>query len=205
MLKNVKADYPNLRWKPYVDALSKRLSPAIFNIRVLSRCSGTQTVLNVYHSYFISHIRYGVIFWGGTKSHMNSMFGLQKEAIRVMSGAKWRQSCRPLFRKLSLLTMPAIYVYELALFYKRNEPLFEAGMVTHGYATRNRTKIPFPIHNLTLLEKGPYYSAIRVIDALPPSIKGLKEQQFKIELRRKLTEEVPYTVSDCLVVLREAS
>ena len=42
---------------------------------------------------------------------------LQKKIIRIMMGAHPRTSCRKLFKKLEILTVPSIYIYSLMSFF----------------------------------------------------------------------------------------
>jgi hypothetical protein len=44
------------------------------------------------------------------------IFALQKRIIRIMVGANHRTSCRRLFKKLEILTVPSQYIYSLMSF-----------------------------------------------------------------------------------------
>jgi hypothetical protein len=46
---------------------------------------------------------YGIVFWGNL-SEAKKIFLLQKKAIRIIMGMKHRESIRPAFKKLKILT-----------------------------------------------------------------------------------------------------
>ena len=79
-----------------------------------------------YIAYFHSIINYGIVFWG-TASNSCKVLKLQKKAIRIMSGAEPRASCRGLFRKLEILLVPCQYILSLILFIIVNPNNFQTG------------------------------------------------------------------------------
>ena len=65
-----------------------------------------------YFGYFQSIMSYGIIIWGHC-TEWKTIFKLQKKMIRVMMNAPYRESCKPLLKKLNILTFPSLYLYEL--------------------------------------------------------------------------------------------
>ena len=43
-----------------------------------------KTLILIYHAIFDSHLNYASIVWGKTKSSINSVFTIQKKAIRAI-------------------------------------------------------------------------------------------------------------------------
>jgi len=52
-----------------------------------------------------SVVRYRIIFWGNS-TNSYKVFKLQKRVIRIMPGAEPRASCRGLFKRLKILSVP---------------------------------------------------------------------------------------------------
>jgi hypothetical protein len=52
-----------------------------------------------------------------------------------MSGAEPRASCRSLFKKLEILTVPCRYILSLILFIIKNSNNFQIGLEIHGLQT----------------------------------------------------------------------
>ena len=43
--------------------------------------------MKIYHSLFLSHLTYGITYWGGTyKSKLQRIFNLQKRCVRILFG-----------------------------------------------------------------------------------------------------------------------
>ena len=123
--------------------------------------------VTVYYSYLHSLISYGIIFWGNS-SYSSHIFRLQKKAVRIISGLKPRDSCRETFKQLRILPLQSQYIISLLIFVVDNENLFHVNSEIHSINTRQNFNLYQPQANLTLYQKGPYYSGIKVFNNLPP-------------------------------------
>ena len=47
------------------------------------------------------------------------IFWLQKKVIRLITGVRKRESCRPIFRKFQILTLASLYIFEMLCFLKK--------------------------------------------------------------------------------------
>jgi hypothetical protein len=69
----------NLCWRSHVDLLLPKLSKISFAIRTIKSYMSQVALLMVYHAYFHSILRYGVIFWSNSP-HSIEVFRLQKKS-----------------------------------------------------------------------------------------------------------------------------
>jgi hypothetical protein len=78
------------------------------------------TLRSIYFAYFHSIASYGIIFWRNS-SNNRKIFTLQKRIIRITVGEHPRNSCRSLFKRFEILTVPSqyIYIYSLLSFLLR--------------------------------------------------------------------------------------
>jgi len=58
---------------------------------------------------------YGIIF-GGSSSHANKVFVLQKRIIIIITNTKPRDSCREVFKNMEIMTLYSQYIYSLILY-----------------------------------------------------------------------------------------
>jgi len=72
---------------------------------------------------------YGVIFWGNSTDR-NNVFKLQKRAIRLITNASNRTSCRRLFKELGIFPLQSQYILSLALFVVKNIEIFTPNSFT---------------------------------------------------------------------------
>jgi hypothetical protein len=121
---------------------------------------------SVYYSYFHSLITYGILFWGNS-SFSSHIFRLQKKAVRIITGSRPRDSCRELFKHLRILPLQSQYLLSLLLFVVENKNLFHVNSEIHSINTRQNSSLHQPQANLTLYQKGAYYSGIKVLNNLP--------------------------------------
>lgn len=190
-----------MKWNSYLENLTKKLNSSIFSLRIISRNTDLETRLAVYHGYFMPHLRYGILFWAGS-SMSETIFRKQKAAVRIIAELPGRSSCRPLFTKYRLLTVPALAFIELATFVKKNDILFAKHKICHNLNTRHRDMMYFPNHKTLLFEKGPSYMGIRIFNSLPKFMKAEKNlNRFVNVLKKILTEECPYSLAQCMEVV----
>lgn len=190
----------NLKWHNHTDKLFDKLNKALFNLKIIRKICDDHTVVLVYYGYFLSVLRYGLLFWGNSSS-AQKIFKQQKIAVRVIAGICPRVSCKPSFRKYKFLTLPALYILELALFIKNNMNFFKNCKQVHSYNTRHKALLQNPSHRLTLFHKGPYYQCIQVYNKLSSHLRNenLSVNLFKKELSFRLIELCPYSVEEFLL------
>jgi hypothetical protein len=99
--------------------------------------SKTDNLKSVYFAYFHSAMNYGIIL-GVNLSNSKKIFTLQKKIVRLMAGVKLRNSCRSLFKRLEILTLPCEYIFLLMNFIVNNQEHFQINAVVHGVNTRNK-------------------------------------------------------------------
>jgi hypothetical protein len=124
--------------------------------------------------------------------------------LRVRKGSPWahtnrskRDSCRPIFKQLQILTSPGQYVYSLLMFVNKSRECFYL-ILTFMVGIRVNLNLHLPTTNLKLVQKGVYYSAIKIFNHLPTEIKSLFEvpKHLKIEVRSFLPEHTLYSLED---------
>jgi hypothetical protein len=151
-----------------------------------------------YFAHFDSQINYG-IFWGSSSS-MRNVFIIQKSAIRIMLRLGPRSSCREGFRKLGILTVPCLYVYVLMLFVIKNSKIDQNNTSVHGRNTRQENKLHVPSVRSSTIQRGVYYSSIKVFNHLLQNISKLHNniQIFKTMLRNYLVKNAFYSIDEFL-------
>ena len=141
-------------------------------------------------------MKYGVAFCGG--SRIVEVFLIQKRAVRIVAGHGWRDSCRGVFRRLDLLTLPALYIYECLCFVSSRPDCFDMlrSRAENRYTLR-QFNINYPIHATALYESGCLYSSVSFYNSLPTPIRDtFGTPTFKTKLRSFLVTLECYNVSD---------
>lgn len=180
-------------WDVEVKEVANKLSKGLFVLRSFSHLGNEHLSKVIYFSLIECHIRYSIILWGSsTKQNLNKIFILQKRAIRCMAKVPKLTSCINLFKKLGILTVPSLYIFEAVLFVK-NQNLIRSH--THHYQTRNRTNNSAIFHRKKLSETSPVYYGQKFFHVLPEQIKQLENpQHFKTQLHKYLLDQCYYTL-----------
>jgi len=151
----------------------------------------------IYFSTVHSIISYGITFWGNC-TYSNIIFKIQKRVIRIMMNVGNRESCRELLKNLNILPLHSQYILSLVLFVVKNLNMFKSNSVVHTINTRNSSDLYLPSVHLSKVQKGVYYSGIKVFNCLPSRIKSLSGdvRKFKSALKRYLLEGSFYTIEE---------
>lgn len=74
---------------------------------------------------------------------MNRAVVFQKVAVYILAGAKYRDSCQTIFRRIKLLTIPALYMLESMLSISKEGRIKTIGEMK-GRFTRNEGILLIP-------------------------------------------------------------
>ena len=130
------------------------------------------TLKSVYYSYFHSLISYRKTFWDNSSVFMSFDFnGGQLESLMGQDQGIPVQNCLRnggyYHYSLNILSL------SLSLFVVNNENLFHVNSEIHSFNTTQSSNLHQPQVNLSLYQKGAYYSGIKVFNNLPSNIKKL--------------------------------
>lgn len=130
-------------------------------IRRLLPIVDNDILMKVYHGCFSSIMSYGITMWGGS-TLAKRIFLLQKRIVRTICRAPYLAHCKPLFQKLNILTLPAMFILELAMLVKRKPELFVRNEEIHQYNTRQTQMIHVEQVTSTLARNGPKFLSSKI-------------------------------------------
>jgi hypothetical protein len=128
---------------------------------------------------------YGIILWGDSFNSIN-IFRLQKKVIRIITNSRNKDYCRELFKKLRILPFYSQYIFSLLTFVINNCNFLISNSVICNINTRHNNNLDLPHVNLSMYQKGVYYSGIKVFNNLPTNITNLScsKKQFRTVLKK---------------------
>ncbi len=187
----------SISWKVQLNKINNKIRSQSYVFFHLRECVSVETIKVVYFAYVESILRYGIVLWGQAAG-ITSVLRLQKRIIRVMTNSHPRSNCKPLFKKLSILTVVGLYIFEiLAYMHTIKNHIPETLRFQHSYNTRNGTNFRLPNHRLTIFEKSPLYAGLRLYNELPTTYKSLSPDQFRTKLKNELIARSPYSMQEC--------
>jgi hypothetical protein len=125
------------------------------------------------------------------------IFRIQKRVIRIITKSGSKTSCRQLFEQLEILPLQPQYILSTLLFVIKNKNLFAVNQNFHTINTRHNLDLHLPTCNLTIYQKGAYFSGIKLFTHLPQTLKYLSGdiKVFKPALLRFLKQHYRYLYS----------
>lgn len=186
-------------WKSHIDQMCKKLSSAIYSVRRIKYIVNEEAALITYHAYFHSVATYGILLWGSS-SEAERIFLKQKRAMRALAGVRRGQSCRDLFRKYRVLTIPSCFILACICHVQEDLGRYTTHSSVHNYPTRGRDQLILPKHRLCRTQNTFNFIGVKAYNALPSDFKDEKPVIFKRRLKSFLLENVCYSVGEFLAL-----
>ncbi|XP_046683282.1 uncharacterized protein LOC124369349 [Homalodisca vitripennis] len=187
----------NLSWEPHVNKLCNKLSSSLYVVRRIKQITNPQVAMTAYYSLFESHMRYGLIAWGGTTAtNLHRVLVIQKRAVRTLKGLEPLDTCRAAFKELGILTLIGLYIQETILYAIKTGQTRTGDR--HPYHTRHGRNFLLDQHHLSLTEKKPSYRGALFFNTLPDSLRRLPEKEFIPPLKTWFLQRPFYTIQEFL-------
>ncbi|KAJ8736617.1 hypothetical protein PYW08_007273 [Mythimna loreyi] len=184
-----------LQWGPHLTSLAGRLSSAAYAVRKIRQLTDVDTARLVYFSYFHSIMSYGILLWGRA-ADIDSIFILQKRAIRAIYNLRRCDSLRELFKNINIMTVACQYIYENIMYVRKNLHLFSKRGDRHNYVTRNRDQLVQPGFRLAKVASSFMGYCLKCYNKIPSHILELNETKFKSCIKRTLCRQAYYKLED---------
>lgn len=188
----------NMNWKTHTEELTKRVSSSAYALYRLSAIIDTDAIITAYHGIVESVLRFGVIFWGNS-TNKEIVFKSQKRCIRAMFGLQSTDSCKQYFIKFKILTLPSLFIYEVAVFVKANPKLFSRLADVSNRSRRDGDKLCIVPCNTALMHKSVFCLAPVIFNKIPKSIQQLPLNKFKLQLKKFLISKCFYNLTEYLI------
>ena len=175
----------NLSFNDHINHISHKVSSSIYALRQAKNFLPTKTLKTVYTSLVQPHIEFGLLIWGGVKSKsMSNLIKLQKNAIRIVSKAKYNAHTTPLFGKLEILKLDDLYTFKTSEFVhkwiSKKLPLSMNNILQPLQSSRSHS-LKFKKPKLKALEHLPAVTFPRVWNNLPLGTKTAENFKLTIE------------------------
>ena len=190
-----------LNWNEHIALLRKRLSGALYCLRMLKKTVPTSDVRSVYYAYFHSIATYGIMTWGVSGSSVG-VFRMQKTAIRILSGLQQKESCRGWFRKQRILTLPCSFMRACLEYIHAERGALRTNATSHSYGTRHGENLLIPFHRIEKSQNTYHYTAIKLYNALPATVKSLTKPKFKSTIKAMLVKGEFYSMEEYFAKIR---
>lgn len=190
----------NLTWDMHIDKVCNKITSGLFIMRRLYEISDSNTLKTVYYGLIYPHISYGITVWGGSaKKYISRVFILQKRAIRYIDGLKQIESCRESFKKLGILTIFSLYIYETIMNVIKKPISNITNNQVHSYDTRTKFNFHAECFNLEIYKRKPMAAGCKYYNHLPLYLKNINcHSVFKKKLKSYLIEKCLYSIDEYL-------
>ena len=186
---------PKLTWNVHCNKLAGKLNKSIYALRNISNSVSQEILISAYHAMFHSHMAYGFIAWGNS-SQSGRIFKLQRRVIRIIDKLDYRDDCAKSFKKLKILTMPSLFIYENLIHYYKNQ--FSLTIPEHQFSTRQKKNAKLPCIRLTKTKNSFTFLGIKIFNKIPNHLKNIPLPNFKNVIKKFLTNHSFYGIDEYL-------
>ena len=198
----------NLSWESHITQVANKIKPAIAILYKIRDLVDETVLLQVYHALIQSHISYGILLWGGApQSQIETLLKLQKKGLRIIARENMRTSCRPLFHKYKILTVPSLYILESVCYAKKsiqsqtlsgeNTTTLRTASQIHHHNTRNPENIFIPNIPGRKRKLDTKLKCSLLYNKLPQTIKQIENvNKFRNATKQFLLDNTLYTLNE---------
>jgi hypothetical protein len=209
---------PKLNFKYHIKQLSSKLSRALYILRTVKNILSKQALKTIYFSIFHCHLIYAIQIWSCTfPGPLTEIFLKQKQAIRLISGAKFNAHTEPLFKNLAILPLNDLCIYFKLQFVQQFKNGYLPQLLhdtwilnsarhqhpdegNHGYEMRNFDDFFIPFSRLTTSDRLPLISFSKLWNNF--SNNEIKLVANKKEFNNKLKIHLLSTLNATIVCAR---
>ena len=187
----------DLSWKSHILYLSKILSRNTGILNKLKSFFPSHTLLSVYSTLITPYLNYGILVWGNaSKTLLDTLFHIQKRAIRNVNHARYLSHTNKLFYKNNILKIVDLFYYNIGIFMYQlaaNQlpniflQMFTKNSSIHNYPTRQREAYHLPRTRTIFAQKTIFFTGPRYWNDLPAQTKNSSSLfAFKRRLKQLL-------------------
>ena len=172
----------HLSWDKHIEQIGSKISK---NIGIISKLKNTlpeRILLMLYNTLVLPYINYCPMIWAHENNctKINSIYKLQKRAVRIICKKGYREHAAPYFKKLNLLTINDISRTQLLQFVfksrhklipKAFQNLFITNDKVHCYNTRQANNYHLHTVHTNLRKQSPGFRGAKLWNELPDDIK----------------------------------
>jgi hypothetical protein len=156
--------------------LVPKLRTSCYAVRSISHISNIDILKSIYFAFFHSLMKYQIIFWGNS-SESKKVFTLQKKTVTLMTSVKSCISCRDLFKRLEIFTLPCENIFSPQITNNIFRPLQTYTVLT----TRHKHYLHKPNANLSCSQKSAHYAGSKIFNNLPSDFKSLMMRKHNLK------------------------
>ncbi|KAI5641617.1 hypothetical protein NE865_06131 [Phthorimaea operculella] len=188
-----------LQWKDHIETMCARLSSAYYALSRLSATLAKHNLLKAYYGYFHAHLINGIVLWGQSVDR-DRPFILQKKVIRRIAHLPSDEPLKTFFVDLRILTVPCIYILEVAKYVRRNLGEFpKKNWVGNRPCKWRNEPLDTMRYRLLKMNKSLHGMGSRIFNKIPTEIHDCKtEFGFLRKLKVWLTQKAFYSVDEFL-------
>ena len=180
-----------LKFNEHTKRISTKISKSVGIINRIKNIVPFPVLKNLYYTLIYPYLYYCLLIWGSSyQQHLNSLWLLQKRAIRIINLKPFRHPTSQLFFQSKILKLPDIYLLKLGLYMYENKenPIF---IRYHDHQTRSHTLLYPVFSRLTSTQQSVFYSGPVRWNNIPLTIKNSRSLSiFKNHYRNYLM--IPY-------------
>ena len=186
-----------LNWSEHIKVIKNKISKGLGILCKARKVLDASTLETLYYSFIYPYLTYGIEVWGSCGvCNLNTVFKLQKRAIRIISSSHYLAHTEPLFKTYNLLPLSGIYQFSIGkLMYKyvNNQlpqifnSMFMKSSSFHNYPTRTNNKFTIPSLRTSLAQKTFKYKGVVIWNSIIDNLNtdssfGVYKHKLKISI-----------------------
>ena len=189
----------DLKWQKHIDIIANKTSKNIGIISKVRHLLPENLTRTLYLTLVDPYISYCNLVWSAPHctGQLDKIFKLQKKYCRLITFSDFTAHSRPLFQRLSILSVYDKYKYQLLIYIYKishglisnyySQGLFTKNTLIHDYDTRQKNNLHLPKCRTSLRQQTVIFQGPKFWNMLPSEIRSSPSLGvFKCKLRNLL-------------------
>lgn len=169
----------HLRWDDHVNKLLQKLRGIIPLFRSLQGICSNEQLLIIYKALVESHLRYGILGWGGVlDKNLCKLEIIQKRILKIIFQKNVTYPSENLFSLSKVMDIRQIFFFALVMVQYSIQKNYISVNRCHLYETRNLQSIKIPRMQKTVGQRCSYYLSPKMFNSLPLFIKKAENKNI---------------------------
>lgn len=188
----------NLTWNHHIEHIAHKVSKGVGILNRVRHLLPRRILVTLYNTLMLPYFTYCNVVWGSTyPTRIQSLFLLQKRAVRYICNEDYLQHTAPLFLNLNVLNIYDINRYYVSIFMfnwlKGSTPAsfknyFNYTRDIHNYPSRTLNRLFIPYFRLKSSQFSIRFVGVKTWNSLPENIRECGNLlTFKKQLKRHFT------------------
>ena len=188
----------NLKYKEHIRYIKTKCAKGVGILCRAKKYFTIKTLTDLYYAFIHPYLNYCIEIWGNTcTTYLTPIIRLQKTAVRIIVGARRRQSSEGIFKLLRIIPVEKLHTYSIYIFLfklisntmpQSISSTFQFNNNLHSHSTRQNNNLHIDSVTFPIRKRSLHYQASILYNCDDALLYNLPYVSFKFMIKSRLLD-----------------